>query len=238
MQNLKIIAVASESQNHVKLIDYDADAEEKLIATLLFPKIHGSFDQTLEMAKSLSNKQRIHLIEELTETRENRRHKLPRALEMANYTFELVADYGAYRDLHRHRTLTQERQLLSTHLGFETPEELRQVHQYSDAMEFAGEVSDKIAKYFPQESQYVVPLGYRIRWVMQINLRALCWLIELRSQPQGHTSYRYLAIQMYNQVLKVQPNLAKFIKFVNLKDYHLGRMSAESQQNPLEKNLN
>ena len=225
--------VNSESENHVQLHSYEHDAEEKIIATLLYPNTHSSFQEALSLSQSLTDDERVEIFQSLSHTRENRRHKLPRALEMANYTFEITADYGAYRDLHRHRTLTQERQILSTHHGFEIPQILRDTgfsHQYSDAMEFAGQVSDQISTTFPQESQYVVPLGYRVRWMMQINLRALCWLIELRSQPQGHESYRSIAIQMYEQVIRVHPRLASLIKFVDTNSYDYGRISAESKQ--------
>ena len=96
----------------------------------------------------------------------NRRDTPGRGLEMPFYTFDLVGDYGIYRDLQRHRMLTQERQLLSTSYGYEKPEEIEEAGLgsiFDDAMLQAAEVYENLQKDFPHEAQYVVPMGYRIR---------------------------------------------------------------------------
>ena len=152
---------------------------------------------------------------------------------MPFYTFDIVGDYGIYRDLQRHRMLTQERQLLSTRYGFEKPEEIEEAglgEIYDEAMLQAAEAFDQLQKDFPFEAQYVVPMGYRIRWFMKINLRSLSWMTELRSVPQGHTGYRRIAQQMYLGVRDVHPTLSELMKFVDLEEYPLGRLEAEVRQ--------
>ena len=104
----------------------------------------------------------------------------------AEFTFEIVADFGAYRDLHRHRILTQERQFLCCDYGFYTPPEIQGTpyeEEYCHALHQAKAVYDLIAAELPEEAQYVVPMAYNIRWYFHLNLRALQWLCELRSSP-------------------------------------------------------
>ncbi len=165
--------------------------------------------------------------------RENRRHKSPRALEHAHFTFEIVADFGAYRDLHRHRMLTQERQLLTTSYGYYTAPELLDTpmeKEYREAMERADGVFRMIAKELPEEAQYVVPMGYNVRWYIHVNLRALQWLCELRSTPAGHTQYRLIAQELAKQVIGAHPEFECFFKFVDFDGYELGRLDQEQRK--------
>jgi thymidylate synthase ThyX len=162
--------------------------------------------------------------------RENRRHKSPRALEQAVFTFEIVADFGIYRDLQRHRMLTQERQLLSCNYGFYVPVEIKGTEMekpYCDMMQEAKNVYDRIAEELPEEAQYVVPMAYNIHWYFHINLRALQWLCELRSSPAGHPGYRYIAQEMAKQVCAVFPAFERMFKFVDYEGYELGRLGQE-----------
>ena len=217
----------------VQLIEYDQDAEDRMLAALLFPFGHGSLQEFTEQLKNLPDSEKKRLIHEYAELRQNRRHKPGRGIEMPFYTFDIVGDYGIYRDLQRHRMLTQERQLLSTRYGFEKPEEIEEAglgEIYDEAMLQAAEAFDQLQKDFPFEAQYVVPMGYRIRWFMKINLRSLSWMTELRSVPQGHTGYRRIAQQMYLRVRDVHPTLSELMKFVDLEEYPLGRLAAEVRQ--------
>ena len=217
----------------VQLIEYDQDAEDRMLAALLFPFGHGSLRDFTEQLKNLPDSEKKRLIHEYAELRQNRRHKPGRGIEMPLYTFDIVGDYGIYRDLQRHRMLTQERQLLSTRYGFEKPEEIEEAglgEIYDEAMFQAAEAFDHLQKDFPFEAQYVVPMGYRIRWFMKINLRSLSWMTELRSVPQGHTGYRRIAQQMYLRVRDVHPTLSELMKFVDLEEYPLGRLEAEVRQ--------
>jgi thymidylate synthase ThyX len=134
-------------------------------------------------------------------------------LEHANFTFEIISDFGVYRDLHRHRMLTQERQLLNCDLGYFIPPEILNTPlevEYRQAMHKAKEAYDTISQELPEEVQYVIPMAYNVRWYFQINLRALQWLCELRSSPAGHPGYRLVAQQMAREVAKAFPQFERF----------------------------
>jgi thymidylate synthase ThyX len=216
-----------------RLIDFDPDAETRFLAALAFPAAEAPLPVLREWAARLTESERAAIFGELAELRGNRRHKLPRALEAVRYTFDLVGDFGIYRDLHRHRMLTQERQPLSTRLGYSTPEEIETAglrERYDAAMEEAAKAYEAIAPDFPAEAQYVIPLAYRIRWFAELSLRELMWLVELRSAPQGHPAYRRMAQGLFRAVEAVHPRLATLIRFVDLGAYALGRLGAEERQ--------
>lgn len=214
----------------VRLVSYNEDCIEKVAAALLFPYSNSGFYELQEYCASLSEEEISRIFDGAAVFRENRRHKSPRALENAVFTFEIVADFGIYRDLQRHRMLTQEKQLLSCDRGYFVPPEVRGTDmekKYCDAMEEAKKAYDKMAQEFPEEAQYVVPMAYNIRWYFTINLRALQWFSELRSAPAGHPSYRYVAQEMAKQVSEVCPQFEKFFKFVDYEGYELGRLGQE-----------
>jgi len=211
----------------------EEEAERQVIAALMFADSGWDTLPIRFFSNTLPPEERLTFLTELAEARGNRRHKLPRALETVHYTFDLVGDFGMYRDLHRHRMMTQERQPLSTELGYEVPEEIEAAGVRPDfdaAMQQAQEAFEAIAPEFPAEAQYAVPMAYRIRWYTHLSLRELMWLVELRSSPQGHPAYRRMAQDMFLAVREVHPRLAGLIRFVDLKDYSLGRESAEQRQ--------
>lgn len=222
----------------VHLIEFDPDAAVKVAAALLYS--HGNYglkDLVLH-CQQLSEEEIARILEAGCIARETRRHKSPRALEHANFTFEIIADFGVYRDLHRHRMLTQERQLLCCDYGYYTPQEIAGTNlepEYHQAMHRAKEVYDIIAAELPEEAQYVVPMAYNVRWYFQVNLRALQWLCELRSQAAGHPNYRFTAQSMARQVCEVFPQFERFFKFVDYEGYELGRLGQE--QSKVEKQL-
>lgn len=214
----------------VTLVDYDKWALDKVISTVVFNKTHSSLEEIKAKVASLSPLEKKKILDEYFSARKTRRDKPGRAFENAVYTFEILADFGSYRDLQRHRILTQERQNLSVHHGFELPPEIVDAgleKEYSQAMEESKEVYEQIYEKFPEEAQYVVPFAFHIRWYFTINLRSIYWLCELRSTPQGHPTYRRVAQQMYEQVKAVHPQLAEGMRFVDMDDYGLGRLQAE-----------
>lgn len=219
-------------QTGVRLVYGDPDGIYKVAAGFLFPYTHASFDCLIRLCRSMPREELIRILEVGTSSRENRRHKSPRGLECVNFGFDITTDFGAYRDLQRHRMLTQERQLLTTHLGYEIPEQLLDTPMektYVEAMERAKDAYEQISIEFPEEAQYVVPLGYNIRWFFHINGRALQWLCELRSQPQGHDSYRKVAIDMAQQVIQFEPTYEMFFRFVDYSKTDLGRLEQEKR---------
>jgi thymidylate synthase ThyX len=214
----------------VNLVNFDEDSLYKVVAGLIFPYTSLSLEELELKAKTMSDDEIVKILEAASSSRENRRHKSPRALEMSSFTFEIVADFGIYRDLQRHRTLSQERQVLNCSYGYYTPEEIKGTEmesEYHKAMEEAGRVYQTIAQELPEEAQYVIPMAYNIRWYFHVNLRALQWICELRSSPQGHPEYRYVAQEMAKQVCQKFPLFERFFKFVDYEGYNFGRLDQE-----------
>lgn len=196
----------------VRMIDYDRDAERKVVAAALYP--HSN----LPLEDQSGNPQAV--LDALLAERTNRRQRPPRALENAEYTFEIVANFAAYRDLHRHRMLTQDRQSLGTALGYDTPPylaELGMQDTFDRAVEAAAGTHQRLERELgPALAQYLVPLAFRVRWYVRANLREVYHLCELRTTPQGHPDYRWIAQQMFLRVKEVHPRLAGYAKFVDL----------------------
>lgn len=224
----------------VKLIGYDPDSPHRVAAALLFSQTDVGLHELQEYCRKLSDTALGHVLEAAAQFRENRRHKSPRALEHASFTFEILADFGIYRDLQRHRILTQDRQLLTCSFGFYIPEEIAGTamgDEYTAAMEAAKEAYDVIAKELPEEAQYIVPMAYNIHWYFHINLRSLQWLSELRSSPAGHPGYRYVAQELAKQVSVAIPQFERFFKFVDYEGHELGRLGQEIRNDQKRKQL-
>lgn len=214
----------------VRLIAYDPDSLYRVAAGLLFEYTESGMHELENYCRGLPEEELHRILDAGCQYRENRRHKSPRALENASFTFEIVADFGAYRDLQRHRMLTQDRQLLHCELGYFIPHEIigtEMEKPYRDAMDEAKKVHGVIAEELPEEAQYVVPMGYNVHWYYTINLRALQWLCELRSSPAGHPNYRLVAQELAKQVFNAVPAFERFFKFVDFEGYELGRLGQE-----------
>ncbi|MBS0656139.1 MAG: FAD-dependent thymidylate synthase [Verrucomicrobia bacterium] len=233
LANLHASKSTGSTAQGVQLISFDPEAVYKVAAALLFPYCDKELQQLVEYTKLLSEEELGRILDAATQFRENRRQKSPRALEHANFTFEIVADFGAYRDLHRHRTLSQDRQILTCDNGYWTPPELVEsnlITDYQAALDSAKEAYDTIAKELPEEAQYIVPMAYNIRWYFSVNLRALQWICELRSSAAGHPAYRLIAQQMAKEVARVEPQFERFFKFVDYEGYELGRLDQEQRK--------
>lgn len=223
----------SHNKPGVRLVDYDPEGVLKVAASLLYGQGHHSLEALQNHCRKLSESEIANIFDAASSMRENRRQKSPRALEHAQFTFEIIGDFGIYRDLHRHRMLTQERQLLTTNYGYFIPEEVvgtPMEKPYREAMERAKEAYQQMARELPEEAQYVVPMAYNIRWYFHVNLRALQWLCELRSQAAGHPNYRHVAQEMARQVSDVLPPLETFFKFVDYEGHDLGRLAQEQRK--------
>ncbi|MBS0652648.1 MAG: FAD-dependent thymidylate synthase, partial [Verrucomicrobia bacterium] len=214
----------------VRLISYDLDSPYKVAGSLLFEYADAGLHELEEYCRNLPEEELYRILDAGCNYRENRRHKSPRALENAFFTFEIVADFGIFRDLHRHRMLTQDRQMLTCDFGYFIPNEILETEmekQYRDAMDEAKKVYEQIAEELPEEAQYVVPMAYNVHWYYNVNLRSLQWLCELRSSPAGHPNYRFVAQELAKQVIKVFPAFERFFKFVDFEGYELGRLGQE-----------
>src|SRR4051812_1615223 len=170
----------------VRLIDFDPDAELKLVTAMLYPHLSLPEDQIERRVRAMSVDDRLAVMRAYVGDRSNRRHKPGRALERAGYRFDVVADYGAFRDLQRHRMLTIEWQALTPHLGFTRPEAVDaagQAASFDAAMELSAKLYDDMTERFPTEASYAVALAYKVRFVMQMNAREAMHLLELRTTP-------------------------------------------------------
>lgn len=219
------------AEGYVRLVDYDKEGENNVLAAMLYPYAQVSMAEIREIVAKMPQDKRSALAAAYLSKRRNRRDKAGRALEHLFYTFELSSNYGMFRDLHRHRVLTMDRQLLNTNLGFDTPVELAPIgldKEFKEIMENAIVVYNNIAKEMPIEAQYVVPRAFHLRYYMKLNLREIYHLTELRSQKQGHPDYRKIAQQMKIAVSEVHPVLTQYLQ-VDMNEYALARLESEKR---------
>jgi thymidylate synthase ThyX len=242
-QSLTGIEIDSSPQN-VKLLNYEGnlDAEVNVASAILYDSTVGhSLEKIIHHIRSAPEYERHKVIQTFTKFRNNRRQRPGRAFEMTEYTFEMFTNFGMFRDLHRHRILTMERQLLSTKHGYDIPPEiygLDILKDFKDCMYKSHEVYEMIDKKMPEEAQYVVNFAYKYPYFMKINLREACHMIELRTIPQGHHDYRTVCQEMFRQIKKVHPILASGIKFVDLNTYELERFGAEKNMDKKKRGIN
>lgn len=214
----------------VKLVDWEKQGEEKVIATILYEQTNKPYKECLRVARSLGPRQRKNLIEGYLSCRQNRYHKPGRALEQVYFSFEITADWGVYKDLMRHRVLTRYKQLFTNELGYWIPEEIKLAgfeKPYKSAAEKALELYIKMKDRLPVEAQYTVIHAAYNRFYIKMNLREAVHLTELRSSRQGHPSYRKIAQEIARQIIRVYPTLGKLaLRFVDYNDYNFERLAA------------
>lgn len=226
-----------------KLVEYESESKaiNSVIAGIIYEQSPSiPYHMVLSNVKKIPLSKKAQIINEFVKIRKNRRHRPPRAFEMAWYTFDLINNFGMFRDFHRHRALTLERQLLTTDHGFSIPKEviiLGIEKDFKDCMNKTKVVFEKIRKTYPEQAQYVVNFAYNYPYFMHLNLREACHLIELRTVPQGHLDYRKVAQNMFKQINKVHPKLSKIIKYVDLKEYELERFESEKRTEEKRKKL-
>jgi thymidylate synthase ThyX len=194
-------------------------SEEDLLAALLFESAAAGEEEVRERVAALSSAERTDLLAALVGARENRRHRPGRGFEAVSYRFEVVSDYGAFRDLQRHRLLTLQWQRLSPDLGAEVPEELDAAgvaDEFRRALERSRAEHDRLVGAGAAEhAPYALCLAYRIRYVLDLNAREAMHLIELRSGREGHPSYRAVASELHAQIARVHPSVAAAMTHVD-----------------------
>ena len=218
--------------DEVELIDWDPDGERKMLAAMLYPYSHLPETQLVAVVDKLTTEERIDLVRRYVGDRENRRHRPGRALERLDYRFDILGDYGGFRDLQRHRLLTIEWQSLTPHHGYEIPEAVMGAglaDRYDGAMERSRSLYETLQSDFPEQAAYAVSMAFRVRYVMQFNAREALHMIELRSQPQGHPHYRRIAQEMYRQIATRAGHqaVAEMFTHVDLTEGEDGRLQAE-----------
>ncbi len=222
----------------VRLLSYDKDAEVRILTGALYPYGALSWPDLERHIRSLTSRQMDDLFLRAVGERRNRRHKPGRGFEECHYRFEIVSDYGAFRDLQRHRMLTIQWQEVNSSLGFTCPLEVIDAgleSEWRDAVGKSEVLHGALLEHNPLVAPYVLTLGHRIRYSMTLSAREAIHLIELRTSPQGHRSYRDIAREMYRQIRDVAGHrrLAAAMQFVDQEDIHLPRYASEARMQPL-----
>ena len=219
----------------VTLLHWDADGEDRIMAAALLPHTTASMTEVVAAVRELSDLERDRLFASALGRRGNRRHRPGRGFEHTDYTFELVSDYGAFRDLQRHRLLTIQWQELTPGLGYRVPDQVMAAGlegRWRQAVETAEAAWALIRPRFPEQAQYLVTLAHRVRYVIKLNAREALHLIELRTSPQGHPSYRRICREMLRQIDEVAGHhrVAGAMSFAGREDVHLPRYTAEARR--------
>ena len=216
----------------VTLLDWDPEGEDKVLAAICYPHTDLPEGQLLDRVRRLPADDRIALVHAYVGDRSNRRHKPGRAFERTAYRFDILGDYGAFRDLQRHRMLTIEWQKLSPRHGYDVPAPLVDAGhgtRFDDAMERSAALHDVLVDRFPEQAAYAVSLAYQMRYVIQMNAREAMHLCELRSSPQGHPNYRRIAQSMHRLIAERAGHraIAAAMSYVDHGESDLERLDAE-----------
>jgi thymidylate synthase ThyX len=218
VQRLGLQGGATDDRPSVRLLHVDGD-EDALLAALLFEAAGCSEEDARIRLSALSSDERAQLLSDLVGARANRRHRPGRGYEALRYRFEVVSDYGAFRDLQRHRMLTVQWQLLTPHLGAGVPDEVDAAgcgDAYRRALDMSAAEWERLAAAHDERTaMYALCLGYRIRYVLDLNAREAMQLIELRSGREGHPSYRAVAHEMHRLIASVHPSVAATMTHVD-----------------------
>ena len=230
---LDLAAVEPEPRDEVTLTDFDPLGETKVVAAALYAISDLPDDQLFDVARRLSADERIGILRAYVGTRTNRRHRPGRALERTSYRFDVLTDYGAFRDLQRHRLLTIEWQPLTPRHGFTEPEAIVDAGARDDwnrVMDSSASLYDAVdAAGLKAVAPYAVAMAYRVRFYMDMNAREAMHLIELRTAPQGHPAYRRVCQRMHTLIAQQAGHraLAAAMQFVDHSEVELERLNSE-----------
>lgn len=217
----------------VRLMEYDAEGEIKIITGMLYEAAtnHLSWDEIQARVRAMAPNEKNEIIAVYMAGRKERWQKVGRAFENAYNRFEIEMNIGAWRDLHRHRMLTQQRQYMSCHHGYDVPPEITDaglVQEFRSAIKPVEDVFTKIEKHDPDAAQYAVTMAHRIRFMQWENLRQSFWQIELRTIPEGHPDYRHIEQEKFRLLEKIYPNLLAHMR-VNTGQYDFARRGQEEK---------
>jgi thymidylate synthase ThyX len=217
----------------VTLTDFDPDGEIKVVAAALYPVSDAPDAALLDAARRMTPEARADVLRAAVGERGNRRHKPGRAFERTSYRFDVLTDYGAFRDLQRHRLLTLDWQALTPRHGFIRPEAIVEAGGEADwrrIMERSAALYDRLAdEGFGAAAQYAVSMAYRVRFVMDMNAREAMHVVELRTSPQGHPAYRRVCQQMHRLIAEQAGHraIAEAMKFTDHSEIELERLQEE-----------
>jgi thymidylate synthase ThyX len=241
-ENLIVDEERRHSREEVALLEHWPKNEDELVAEMLFAHTNLPIKEIKKQVAKWPQKKIDQLFQIYCGERLNRRHKPARALEKAHFEWEILGDYGTFRDLQRHRVVDSlEWQRLTVDYGYDVPPLVRDTgfeQDYRQCFELSEGLYQRLKRAgFAHEAQYATLLGYKMRYRYIFNARALFHFLELRTGPDGHPGYRRICLKMYEQFAKVYPRIAKAMKFINTReDPELARLAAErATQYKLEK---
>jgi thymidylate synthase ThyX len=226
-------AVEAETRDEVTLTDFDPEGEVKVVAAALYAASHLPDDQLLALVRRMTHEERVAVLQAYVGRRRNRRHKPGRAFERTSYRFDVLGDYGAFRDLQRHRLLSLEWQRLGPRHGFLIPDAVAEAGGAGDwrrVMDDSAALHDALAGAgLGEVASYAVAMAYRVRFYMEMNAREAMHVIELRSAPQGHPAYRRICQAMHRLIDQRAGHhaLAAAMSFADHTDVALERLEAE-----------
>ena len=225
--------IETEPRAEVVLSDFDPEGETRIVAAALYAVSDLPDDKLLAIARRMSADERAQVLRAYTGNRSNRRHRPGRAFERTTYRFDVLTDYGAFRDLQRHRMLTLDWQPLTTRHGFTEPEAIREAGAGDDwdrVMDSSASLHEAmVAAGLGAAAQYAVAMAYRVRFYMEMNAREAMHTIELRTAPQGHPAYRRVCQQMHRLIAEQAGHraVADAMRFVDHSSVELERLGAE-----------
>jgi thymidylate synthase ThyX len=218
--------------DEVTLVHWDPSAEDRMVAAMLYPYTNQPHAVIEARVEQMSNEDKVRIVQAYVGDRTNRRHRPGRALENVWYRFDILSDYGAFRDLQRHRMLTIEWQDLSPQFGYDVPRDVLDAGleaAYEDSMERSADLHDALCDGFPHQAGYAVALAFKVRYAMTLNARAAMQMLELRTERQGHPSYRKVCQQMHNLIASQAGHhaVAEMMRYVDHDSYDLERLDSE-----------
>ena len=218
-------------EDEVTLTDFDPDGEAKVVAAALYAVSSRPDAELLDVARGMTPDERNAVLAAYVGKRVNRRHRPGRAFERTTYRFDVLGDYGAFRDLQRHRLLTLEWQRLTPRHGQIVPDAITEAGARDDwgrVLAESAELHDAIeAAGLPEVASYAVAMAYRVRFYMEMNAREAMHVIELRTTPQGHPSYRRICQKMHRLIGERHPAIAAAMTFADHSAVELERLDAE-----------
>lgn len=226
----------------VLLEDLKEESQTEMLSSMIFPHVQHSTEQIRQVVRSLGDDKRKEIFNAYIGERKTKRDRPGRALETGYpINFDIVAGFAEYRDLQRHRMLTQQRQDLGVALGYSVPEEIAETgHEkiVRECFERSENLhSDLKHAGLEEEAQYVTLFNHYIRWNMGMNLRELGHLTELRTQKAGHPKYRRTVQLMTKLYLKRSPEMEPVLKFVDHNDYDQSIARADQEARTARKSL-
>lgn len=227
------LSLPVETRPEVTLTEWDPDAELKIVAAALYPHTDLPDDALTELARGMTEAERTAVIAAYAGQRTNRRHRPGRGMERSGYRFDVLCDYGIFRDLQRHRMLTLDWQRLGTRHGYITPPSITDIGADEAWHEAMGRATDLFAATVDlaglDVAQYTVPFAFRIRFYLHMNAREAFHLIELRTAQGGHPDYRRVCLEMHRLIRDQAGHraVATAMTFVDDSDVDLGRLETE-----------